>query len=381
MLFMAGVDYKKTALELRERVAFDDEGAMLGMQRICTLDGVTGCVILSTCNRTEVYISAEVEVEAKRALMLAADVDESEFDRLIYTYGDNEVIYHLFETACGLHSAMFREDQIISQISRASELSRTALCGCGELDVLFRMAVTTGRRAVCISENGYRESSTHLAVDMLEKSCGDLSGKNCLVIGNGKIGILAARLLKNKGADVTITLRTYRHGESVVPRGCKVVPYNDRITALDGCDIVISATKSPHFTITKEMTSNIKMPKYAVDLAVPRDIEEGALDGAKYYNIDSFTSESTFVQPEIYEVIESGVQEYMGWCNYRENISAFEEIKDIISKRIVHTTDIDEEVVKTVSERTADMLFGSLRGVITAKAVDDCLKKLKSRMR
>jgi hypothetical protein len=71
----------------------------------------------------------------------------------------------------------------------------------------------------------------------------------------------------------------------------------------------------------------------------------------------------------------------MGWCNYRENISAFEEIKDIISKRIVHTTDIDEEVVKTVSERTADMLFGSLRGVITAKAVDDCLKKLKSRMR
>jgi glutamyl-tRNA reductase len=378
---MSGVDYKKTPLELRQQLAFTDESAMTAMQKICGVEGVSGCVILATCNRTEVYISAETEVCAEQLLIEVANADESVFDGLIYSYKDTDVIYRLFETACGLHSAMFREDQIITQISRASELCRTVSCGSGELDVLFRMAVTTGKRAVSVAENGSRESSTHLAVNMLEKKCGSLAGKKVLVIGNGKIGILAARLMSEKGADVTITLRTYRHGESIVPRGCKVVEYNDRAKILDGCDIVISATKSPHYTITADMTKNIKIPKFAVDLAVPCDIEKGALKGCECYDIDDFTSESTAVNPEIYEVIESGVQEYLGWCNYRENISAFEEIKCIIAKRIVQTTEIDEETVKTVSERTADLLFGSLRGVITPKAVEECLKKLKCRMR
>jgi glutamyl-tRNA reductase len=381
MLFMAGADYKKTPLSLRERLSLGDGATRAALLELCGGDGVNGAVILSTCNRTELYISAESEVLAEVLLLDIAGAEAALFDGMIYSMRDTDVVYHLFETVCGLHSAMLRESQIITQVSKAADISRECGCTDSELDVLFRMAVTTGRRAVSVSETGFRESSAHRAVALLEERCKSFVGKKVLVIGNGKIGALAARLLRDKGADVTITLRTYRHGESIVPAGCRVVPYSERLSAADGCDILVSATKSPHFTITKAMTADIKLPSYVVDLAVPRDIEPGSCEGAFLIDIDNLKGGASQINEEVYDVIESGVGEYFGWCNYRENLDVFEEIKSVISDRITHTTDFDPVVVKSVSEKTANMLFGALREVITPKAVEDCLKKLKYRMR
>ena len=101
------------------------------------------------------------------------------------------------------------------------------------------------------------------------------------------MGRLAAEILQQAGARVRVTLRTYRHGETLVPGGCGTVPYEDRLAALEGADALVSATASPHYTLTKEQLDSLKNPpRVAMDLAVPRDIDPGCAGKIKLYDTD-----------------------------------------------------------------------------------------------
>ncbi len=385
MLLCAGVDYKSAPIDIREKFAFDDARAVKIINKLCGVNGVSGCVVVSTCNRSELYISAEEQnnIRAEKLFMEFANVGE-ELSYAVNTYIGEAVAYHLFETVCGLNSAIKREEQIITQISKSVDLSREHSCTDAELDVLFRTAVATGKRAVSINDSTRGTSLAYKAVERLEKACQSLNNKKCLVIGNGQIGRLAARLLADKGARVTMTLRTYRHGESVIPSGCNCVPYADRVKAAEDCDILISATKSPHYTLTGDMVKNKKMPKYFVDLAVPRDIEQGAIGiDTVYYNIDDFVTDEIEDYSAVYEIIEQGMAEYMSWFNYREAIESIEEIKDIIAKRIVKSLGCEKqtELVRLVSEKTADMIFGGMKNAINPQVIEECRKKIKDRSR
>lgn len=383
MLISAGVDYKNTPIELREELSFDDSSVVNIIKDVCKSDSIKGCVILSTCNRTEIYISADEYIEADRVLIEYSDSDYEKFKDKFNIYVDNEVIYHLIETACGLHSAIMREDQIITQVSHAIALSHENKCTDAELDVLFRIAVSAAKKAVSAPESNYRLSSANRAVEMLEKMYVSLEGRKCVIIGNGKVGILVANLLRNKGADVTITLRSYKHGNNIIPNGCSIVEYADRKMAIDGCDILLSATKSPHFTVTSELTKGIKMPKYIIDLAVPRDVEPSVYENRniKYFNIDNFTSTDSNEDKEVYEIVESAVSEYIMWNNYRNSIEEIENIKSIISKRIIKTTGYDEDMVHTVTDKALDMVFGGIKSAVTPETLKECHRKIKDRSR
>ena len=121
--------------------------------------------------------------------------------------------------------------------------------------------------------------------EILERELQGLHNKQVLVIGNGQMGRLAAEILQEAGAKVQVTLRTYRHGETVIPRGCGTVGYEDRLEALEGADALVSATTSPHYTLTKEQLLTLKTPpKVAVDLAVPRDIDPACGEYLKLFD-------------------------------------------------------------------------------------------------
>lgn len=384
MLISAGVDYKNTPIELREELSLDDGTVVNIVKEVCNTDCVNGCVILSTCNRTEIYISADEYIEADRFLIEYSKADAEKLKDKFNIYRDMEAVRHLIETACGLHSAIRREGQIITQISHAIALSQENKCAGADLDVLFRIAVSAAKKAVSAPENNYRQSSAYKAVEMLEKKYVSLEGRKCVVIGNGKVGILAANLLKERGADVTITLRSYKHGNNTIPNGCSIVEYADRIKAIDGCDILLSATKSPHFTVTSELIRGIKMPQYIIDLAVPRDIESSVYEenkNIKYFNIDNFVSTDTSDEKEVYEIVDSAVSEYIIWNNYRNSINEIENIKSVIARRIIKTTGYDEDMVHTVADKALDMVFGGLKSVITPEAVKECHRKIKDRSR
>lgn len=382
MLISAGVDYKNTPLYLREKLSANDDRAKEIMTNICGLSGVKGCVILSTCNRSELYISADNEIDIVDIYVKYYNVNKADFCDKINVYKDSQVIYHIIETACGVNSAIKGESQIITQINQSADLSRGCNCIDSELDVLFRIAVSTGKKAVTNSADSFRLTSANKAVDKLINELGSLKDKKCVVIGNGKVGLLAARLLVKNGALVTITLRHYRHTENIVPYGCKCIDYDKRIDAINGCDILISATKSPHYTLTNTMCNNILLPKYIVDLAVPRDIEASVYENKNitYYNIDDFEVDS-YIDNSVYEKIDDGVSEYMNWFNYRESIETIENIKDIIAKRISVSMGFDEDNVKPIASKTADMIFGAIKETITPEVIEECYNRIKDRAR
>ena len=168
----------------------------------------------------------------------------------------------------GLKSQIWGEDQIISQVKAAigiaREQGRRTRCWRPCFETLWPRARRSKQKF------GLPESlppAAARAVDVLRRDMGKLDGKRALVIGNGEMGRLSASLLREAGCSVTVTLRTYRHGETVVPAGCGVVPYDDRFSAMEGMDLVLSATTSPHYTVTAEQMSMLKRrPSWVVDL-------------------------------------------------------------------------------------------------------------------
>ncbi len=287
-LTMSGLDCHRTPLALREELAFSGEGLRRALACLKEQSGVTGCVLLSTCNRTELYLTGDGETPW-RLLCRVAGVSEEQLRPYFETRTGLDAARYLMEVACGLHSQILGEDQIITQVRAALDQALEARAADPTLAALFRHAVTAGKRAKTqVSVTRGAPSLGGQCRDVLARELGTLAGKRVLVIGNGQMGRLAAETLHAAGAEVSVTLRTYRHGETVVPAGCSTVPYAERVSALEGMDAVISATTSPHYTLTKEQLETVsRRPRVAVDLAVPRDIDPACAALLTYYDTDA----------------------------------------------------------------------------------------------
>ena len=287
-IVMSGLDCHRASIALRERLAFSRQQVRSLLLWLRQQPGVDGCVLLSTCNRTELYLSGEAETPW-RLLCRGAGVPEAELEPYFVTRAGADAARHLMEVACGLHSQILGENQIITQVRTAMELAQEEKTADPVLSALFRRAVTAGKRArteVCVTR-GVPSMGTRCR-DVLRQELGDLEGKKIVVIGNGQMGRLAAELLQEAGARVQVTLRTYRHGQTVVPAGCASVPYEERFSAMEGVDALVSATASPHYTLTLAQLQAMRQPpKVAVDLAVPRDIDPACAGMLRCYDTDT----------------------------------------------------------------------------------------------
>ena len=367
MFYIYGMG-SEVPIDIREKAALPDDKREI-LNKTAFLSGIGGCFVLSTCNRTEFCLSCTEDADIKAVFSALF----GGYEKYCHFYKGEEAIGYFFNIACGLESLIKRETQIITQISEAAQTAREAGCLSPELEVLIRTAVTTAKKACGIMTEDIRLSSSWLAVDWLEDKSGGLRGVKCLVVGNGKVGRLTARELLKRGADVTMTLRS--RSDSVVPRGCAAIPYESRYEY--SCDILISATKSPHFTFTEDRLRHY--PRFIADLAVPRDISPAlaAKYGGNYRCIDDFKTADEDLS-RVYEIIEEGINEYYIWENYRNSLAAIDGIKDIIAKRLAAAN--TEEPCEIVA-RTADMIFGGLKEYITPENAEKCLKKIEARAR
>ena len=291
MLMMSGLDCHRAPLDQRQRLAFSQSLAEEFLHWLRGQPGVEGCVLLSTCNRTELYISGSAETPW-RLLCRGAGVPEGEMEPYFTTRCGLDAARHLMEVTCGLHSQILGEDQIITQVRKAMELAQEVKTADPVLSALFRSAVTAGKRARTeVSVSRGSPSMGTRCRDILSCELGTLAGKKILVIGNGQMGRLAAQLLQEAGASVNVTLRTYRHGETVVPAGCGTVNYEDRVAAMENIDALVSATTSPHYTLTVQQLRSVQNPpSVAVDLAVPRDIDPECGQILRLFDTDSLGS-------------------------------------------------------------------------------------------
>lgn len=331
-LTMSGLDYCLAPLELREKLAFTKSQIEALNTKIALTPGVRGCVLISTCNRTEIYLSVidGANIAPDQILCQTAGVDFSGLAHAFVTRQGEEVATHLMQVASGLKSQIWGEDQILSQVKTAIQIAREENSADGLLETVFRTAISAGKEVKSkIRLSSVPVSAAHYGVLALERAMGALAGKKAMVIGNGEMGRLAATLLRDRGCAVTVTLRTYRHGETLVPAGCSVTPYEERYEALSGQDILISATTSPHHTIAlQDYLAVPNPPKYLVDLAVPRDIspELGDVPDITLFHIDNMNLDvGANADPQALaqarNIQEEHLEKLRHWCEYRSNLT------------------------------------------------------------
>lgn len=389
---MIGIDFHKADISKREPLSFTQNQVANLLPKLLNNENVLACALLATCNRTELYLHTKQHIDALDLLCKTAYIQTNDYLDCTTSRNGEQAIIHLMEVASGLQSQIFGDDQIVSQVKNAMQLARDAKTLDNVLETLFRRAVTAGKR-VKTETRFYTvpPSAASKSIQMALSFFGNLFGKNAVVIGNGEMGRLAASLLVDKGCNVTVTLRTYHHGQTIVPAKCKTHPYDERFCCIDGADLVISATTSPHCTITYEQLLSIKnIPKLFIDLAMPRDIDSNIkkLNNVTVWNLDDFGSLSDENKEEkelAKKIIEKELADFHSWNAYRKALPIISEIKDSIIKRVhfdkqycefEQDKDIDGAIELAVN-KTVDLLFNGMKNSIDTNKLNDCLSHIK----
>ena len=400
---MIGIDHNMAPIDIRALFAFTKKNAGEAMERLKEMKGIYGCVILSTCNRLEIWASVDDEVcpSLYEDLCSLKGIEDDKYRKYFVARQDREAVEHLFYLTSGLKSQILGEDQILTQVKEALSLAREHYTADGVLEVLFRMAVTAGKKIKTeVPFSHGNPSVIHQAIHTLEKEGYVVQGKRCMVIGNGEMGKVAAQTLQEAGADVTVTVRQYRSGVVNIPFGCKRINYGERTDYLPECDLAVSATASPNFTLTQELfeSLNLTKPLILIDLAVPRDIEPtiGALEGITLYDMDSFHMDET---PEELQknleaagsIVSSQMDEFYQWLDGRDIIPRIQEIKaeavndlNLRIAKILKSTPMEDshrkkllETVDTAAGKVINKLIFGLRDSLNQEAFLECVEGLE----
>lgn len=401
---MIGIDHSKASVDIRAKFSFTKKRAVETMKKLKEEHGILGCIILSTCNRMEVWVSTQddKEISLYEFLCREKEVEKDEYQDYFMKRENEEAVRHLFYLTSGLKSQILAEDQIITQVKDALTLARDAYCTDNVLEVLFRMAVTAAKKVKTeVTFSRANTSVIHQAMERLRNQGFSFEGKTCMVIGNGEMGKVTALALKEAGADVTVTVRQYRSGVVNIPQGCKRINYGERMELLPDCDLVVSATASPNYTLTKENFEEIKLDAASVvliDLAVPRDIdpEVGKLQNVSLYDIDSFRIDAA--SPKLQasmqkagEILDDQMKEFYDWFNGRDIFPRIEEIKadavedlNLRITKILKKTPMEQKdresllkAIDTAAGKVVNKMIFGLRDSLEQEAFLDCVEGLE----
>lgn len=270
-----GISYQNTELEVREKAAFTDQKMMVFFHE-AEQAGVRQCLILSTCNRSEVFYFWKEEEQKGQMIQIYKNMfPEAELEAYIRQNQGEEAVFYLFRVAAGLESMVAGEDQILGQVKHALEFSRM-MGACGkELDKVVRDAVTCAKKIkseLKISEKPL--SVGYIGIQRLNEAC-PIKGKKVLVIGSGNTAALALKYLREyKAGEIFVCSRTYAHAGKLQEqiKDLRIVPYQERYQVMRECDIVVSATSAPHLVVRRSEFRPEK-PVVFLDFAAPRDID------------------------------------------------------------------------------------------------------------
>jgi len=335
-------------------------------------------------------------------LQIEKKIQNREYEKYFIKREGHDAVEHLFYLASGLKSQILGEDQILTQV-------KDALGNCQRTFYHRRSsggAFSNGRDSRQEDQNRSpifpmeNPSVIHQAIQMLEKQGYSVKEKVCMVIGNGEMGKVAAQTLMESGADVTVTVRQYRSGMVSIPFGCKRINYGERMEYLPKCDLVVSATASPNFTLREELFEDLELEKTIVliDLAVPRDIEPevGRFEGVTLYDMDSFKTDEKPAELQEHleaagKIVREQMDEFFKWLEGKDLIPRIQEIKENavndFNLRIMkplkntHMEEQEKEQLLSAVDRAMEkvvnkMLFG-LRDSMNEQAFLECVAGLE----
>lgn len=345
MIFTLGINHHSAPLAIRERVAFGADKLQHALAELAHAKVVREVAILSTCNRTEIYCSAETPEKVVEWLCAYHQVAHDELSPFLYVHDQPAAIRHAFRVACGLDSMVIGEPQILGQVKDAVRAAEEVGALGTQLHKLFQRAFSVAKEVRSTTAIGANIVSMAAAgVHLAERIFDSVAGQRVLFIGAGEmIELCAAHFCAEQPKQVTVANRTVERGRELADRyGGKAIRLDELADALPQHDIVVSCTASPLPIIGLGMAERaIKArrhrPMFIIDLAVPRDVEEevGELDDVFLYSVDDLAQivesgmesrQAAVVEAE--EIIIRRVQEFQSWLQARDTVPVIRALRD-----------------------------------------------------
>ena len=412
-LAVLGLNHRTAPVEIRERFNFTADKIPGVMERIHDDDSIPEVMLLSTCNRTELYMVLEsprkgIEYLKRITKFMAGSSYKPEyFYHLTGTY----CVRHLFRVASSLDSLVVGEGQILNQIKNAYQIARGNGMTGTILNQLLNRAIAVGKRVRTETKIAYSSVSvSSAAVDLAMEILGDLTTASILVVGAGHMSELTARHLIDKGAKtIFVSNRNLDHARELADKfGGTAIPYRKMFEHASTADIIITSTGAPHYVLTAEnlgplLTKRSGRPLILIDIAVPRDVDPalGDMKGVTVYNIDDLEdvvdSNKTFRSGEaataeaiIQEEI-IGLKERLRYYTMRPVMVRLHNKMNFLRQKVLkkaliklpHITEEEKRIIEIMSERLEHKFLREPMRAMNAAAgtpEEDRLKRIISEL-
>ena len=303
-VILLGVSHRTAPVEVRERLDFSSRDLSAAVQALAMRPSATESVVLSTCNRSEIYVVSNDPMQAREEVTAFLseyhDLPPSVFTPHLFSHDNEAAVRHLFRVAAGLDSIVVGEPQILGQVKDAFEAAAEHHRTGPMLSKLFHWSFLVGKRVR--SETGLGEGAVSVsfaAVALARKIFGQLTGRRVLVVGAGEISTLTAQHLRANGVgEILVTSRTPAHADALAASvNGRSVAWDDLGQGVAAADIVVTATGSQRPIITRAQVEAVtgrhrRDPLFIIDIAVPRDVEAsvGDIEQVFLYNVDDLQS-------------------------------------------------------------------------------------------
>jgi len=396
-----GLNHTTSSVHIRERLAYSDDQVRASLARLScgsVSSPLAEMVILSTCNRIEIYSTFnDLSFDTLEVFLSETrDVSGDEIRPHLYRFQDVEAVQHLFEVAAGLDSLVVGEPQILGQVAKALELARGQNAAGPILNRLFQSAIHTGKRArteTGISRNPASVSS--LAASLAERVVHPIAEAQIVILGAGEMAELAVEALRKRGAQkILVVNRTLERAHIIADRwSADIATFETINDALASADILISSTGAPHLILTERMVSEAMAarehrPLVLIDIAVPRDIDPDAanIPHVSLYDIDHLNeqlegalAERLAEVPQVKSILDEEIKEFEDYLKSLEMIPLITDIRqhaetirlDMLEKtlrRLPDLTDAERARIEAMTQALVKQILHAPTNRLRAEA-------------
>ncbi|MRX74225.1 glutamyl-tRNA reductase [Bacillus lacus] len=394
-ILVVGVNHRTAPVEIREKLSFNGDDIGGAMTALKHQKSILENIIVSTCNRTEIYaVVDQLHTGRYYTKAFLADwfgIEKEDFSPFLTFYENDGAVEHLFRVACGLDSMILGETQILGQIRSSFLLAQEEETIGTVFNHLFKQAVTVAKKGHSETDIGANAVSvSYAAVELAKKIFGDLSSREVLILGAGKMGELAVQNLHGSGAQkVTVLNRTVEKAQNLASKfNGTARGMNELQCALVNADILISSTGANEYVVTKELMESVSKlrkgrPLFMVDIAVPRDLdpELSTLDSVFLYDIDDLEDiveanlqERKAAAAEIELMIEAEIVSFKDWLNMLGVVPVISALRQKALSIQADTMESIERKMPNLSEREKKVLNKHTKSIINQLLRDPILK-------
>ena len=328
---VVSLSHKSAPVHIRELISLDEAAIERLLLKLKEFFSVADALVLSTCNRTEVYYShdSDLSVELIKLIGIERGLTDaiSYLDYFQVLNNESEAVTHLFRVSMGLEAQVIGDIQILNQVKRSYQTAADLELAGPFLHRLMHTIFFTNKRVV--QETAFRDGAASLSyatIELIESLTQNIFQPRILLIGVGEIGEDVARnMVHLPTAQVKIANRTLAKAEEIgVPLGFEVIAFESCLTAIEEADVVVCSIRMPEPFLTKQLIEGINIPSYKVliDLSVPRSIETSVeeLPGVVLYNVDNIQSKASAALqnrlesiPSVETILEESIEEFGAW--------------------------------------------------------------------